>query len=50
MVVVVVFQDNPGKPALGRQTVLDSTGARDDVVTVASGAPYANHLHLAEDR
>jgi len=44
------FQDNLGKPALERQTILDFTGARDDGVAVASAGPYANHLHLTPDR
>jgi len=39
-----------GKPAPGRQTILDFFGARDDGVAVASAGPYANHLHLAADR
>jgi len=44
------FQDNLGKPATERQTILNFTGARDDWVAVASAGPYANHLHLAPDR
>ena len=44
------FQDNVGKPAPERQTILDFTGARDDWVAVASAGPYENHLHLAPDR
>jgi len=43
-------QDNLGKPARERKTVLDFTAARDDGVAVASSGPYANHLHLAPDR
>jgi len=42
------FQDNLGKPAPERQTILDFTGARDDGVAVAAARPYANHL--AADR
>jgi len=44
------FHDNLGKPAAERQTILDFTGARDDVVAVASAEPYSNHLHLAPDK
>jgi len=44
------FQDNLGKPAPERQTILDFTAARDDEVAVASAGPYVNHLHLAPDR
>jgi len=44
------FQDNLGKPASKRQTILDFTGARDDEAAVASAGPYANHFHLAPDR
>jgi len=44
------FQDNLGKLAPERQTILHFTGARDDRVAVASAGPYANHLHLAPDR
>jgi len=44
------FQDNLGKPAPERQTILDFTGVRDAGVVVASAEPYANHLHLAPDR
>jgi len=44
------FQDNLGKPAPERQTVLDFTAARDDGVAMASDGPYANHLHLTPDR
>ena len=34
------FQDNMGKPAPERQTILDFTGERDDGVAVASAGPY----------
>jgi len=44
------FQDNLGKPAPERYTILDFTGARDDGVAAASARPYANHLHLTPDR
>jgi len=44
------FQDNLGKPAPERQTILDFTEARDDGVAVASAGPYANHLHHTPDR
>jgi len=44
------FQHNVGKPAPEKQTILDFTGARDDVTTVVSAGPYANHLHLAPDK
>jgi len=44
------IQDNLGKPAPERQTILDFTEARDDWVAVASSGPYANHLLLAADR
>ena len=44
------FQNNLGKPALKRYTILDFTGARDDGVAVASAEPYANHLQLNPDR
>jgi len=44
------FQDNLGKPASKRQTILDFTGSRDDGVAVASAGLCANHLHLAPDR
>jgi len=44
------FQDNLGKSAPERLTILDFTGARDDGVAVASAAPYAHHLHLAPKR
>jgi len=33
------FQDNMGKPAPERQTILDFTGARDDGMAVASAGP-----------
>jgi len=38
------FQDNLGKPATERQTILDFTAARDDGVAVASAGPYATSL------
>jgi len=44
------FQDNLGKPAPQRLTILEFTAARDDRVAVASAGPYANHLHLVPDR
>jgi len=44
------FQDNLGKPAPERQTILDFTEARHDGVAVASAGPYANHLHHTPDR
>ena len=44
------FQNNLGKPAPERKTILDFTRARDDVVAVASAGPHANHLHLTPDR
>jgi len=44
------FEDNLGKPAPERKTILDFTRVRDDRVAVASAGPYANHLHLAPDR
>jgi len=44
------FQNNLGKPAPERSTILDFTGARDGGLGVASAGPYANHLHLAPDR
>jgi len=44
------FQDNLGKPASKRQTILDFNDAREDRVAVASAGPYANHLRLAPDR
>jgi len=44
------FQDNLGKPAPERQTILDFTAARDDGVAVASSGPYATHLHIPPDR
>jgi len=44
------FQDNLGKTAPEKYTILDFTGARDDGVAVASAGPYGNHLHLAPDR
>ena len=31
------------------KNILDFNEARDDVVSVASARPYANHLHLAAD-
>jgi len=48
--LTVFFQDNVGKPAPERNTILDFTGARDDGVAVESAGPYANHLHLTPDR
>ena len=39
------FQDNLGKPAPESRTILDFTGARDDVVAVASVGPYAIAPH-----
>jgi len=33
------FQENLGKPAPERQTILDFTGARDDGVEIASAGP-----------
>jgi len=36
-------QDNLGKLATERQTILDFTEARDDGVAVASAGPYAPH-------
>jgi len=44
------FQDNLGKPAPERLTILYFTEARDDGVAVASAGPYANHLHHTPDR
>jgi len=44
------YQDNLGKRAPERWTILDMTRARDDGVAAASAGPYANHLHLAADR
>jgi len=44
------FQDNLGKPAPERQTILDFAEARDDRVAVASAGPYANDLHLTPDK
>jgi len=44
------FQQNLGKPAPERQTILDFTKAREDGVAMASAGPYANHLHLAADK
>jgi len=43
-------QDNLGKPAPERYTILDFTGARDDGVAVTSAGPYVDHLHLAPGR
>ena len=40
------FQDNLGKPAPERLTILYLNEARDDGVAVASAGPYANYLHL----
>jgi len=48
--LMAFFQDNLGKPAPERQTILDFAEARDDGVAVASAEPYANHLHLDPDR
>ena len=48
--LMAFFQDNLGKPAPERKTILDFTGATDDGVAVASAGPYANHLHLAPYR
>ena len=48
--LMAFFQDNLGKPAPERQTILDFTGARDVAVAVASAGPYATHLHRAPDR
>ena len=42
------IQDNLGKPAPERQTILDFTGARDSAVAVASKCFWS--LHLAPDR
>ena len=42
------FQDNMGKLAPERQTILDFTGARDDGVAVVLAGPCANHLHFAK--
>jgi len=47
--LMAFFQDNLGKPALERYTILDFTAVRDNGVAVASAGPYANHLHLAPD-
>jgi len=44
---MALLQDNLGKPAPERQTILDFTGAIDDEVAVASAGPYANHFYLA---
>jgi len=44
------FQYNLGKLAPERQTILDFTKATDDGVAVASAGPYANELHLAQER
>jgi len=49
-IFMAFFQDNLGKPAPERYTILDFTAARDDGLAVASAKPYANHLHLAPDR
>jgi len=40
--LTAVFQDNLGKPAPERSTILDFTGPRDDRVAVAPAGPYAN--------
>jgi len=40
-----LFYDNLGKPVPDRLNE-----ARDDGVAVASGVPYANHLHYAPDK
>jgi len=44
------FQDNLGKPAPDRQTILNFNEARNDGVAVASAGPYANYFHFAADR
>jgi len=44
------FQDNLDRPVPEGQTIRDFAKARDDGVAVASGEPYANHLHLAPDK
>ena len=44
------FQDNLGKMAPERQTILDFNEARDDRVVVASAGLNANYLHLTTDR
>jgi len=44
------FQDNLGKPAPERKTILDFNEAKDDEMAMASAKPYANHVHLVPDR
>jgi len=45
-----LFQDTLGKPSPERETILDFKEASDDRVAVTSAEPYADHLHLAQDR
>jgi len=45
-----LFQDNLGKPATERYTIVDFNEARDYGVAVSLAGPYANNLHLAPDR
>jgi len=44
------LQDNLGKLAPERKTILDFTRARDDGMAVASAGPYADYLPLTPDR
>jgi len=45
-----LFQENLGKPAPERLTILDFNEARNDGVAVMSASPYANHLRLVLDK
>jgi len=44
------FQDNLGKIAPEKLTILDFNEVKDDGVAVASAGPYANHVHRAPER
>jgi len=43
-----LLQDNLGKLAPERYTILDFNEARDGAMTMASAGPYANHLTLLQ--
>ena len=45
--LMAFFQDNQGKPAPERETILDFNEAKDDRMAVTLAG---HHLHLAADR
>ena len=50
MPLTAFFKDSLDKPAPVSLNHLDFNETRANMVAVASGGPYANHLHLTPDR